>query len=118
MDLGKGDKGFGSPRIGCTNFFLRIYLGFQVHSKMSNDLQSLPKGSPNDQMDHKKGYKGPVARRSNIPNVLKEYPGSQSSFQGGEPPPIAFLGPLKEQMDLRREDKGLRSSRIGCTKFY
>ena len=97
--------------------FLRIYLGFQVHSKMSNDLQSLPKGSPNDQMDHKKGYKGPVARRSNIPNVLKEYPGSQSSFQGGEPPPIAFLGPLKEQMDLRREDKGLRSSRIGCTKF-
>ena len=69
MDHGKGNRGSSSSKIGCTKIFLRMYqnflkmyLGFQCSFRGGEQPPITSQGSPDDQMDHEKGYKGPVAQ--------------------------------------------------------
>ena len=50
--------------------------------------------------------------------ILRMYLRFQSSFRGGEQPPITSQGFVKEQMNHGKGNRGLACPRIGCTKFF
>ena len=60
----------------------------------------------------------PVARGLDVPNFLKDVPRVPKFVLGREQPLITSQGPLKEQMDNEKGNKGPSSSRIRCTKFF
>ena len=54
--------------------FLKMYLGFQCSFRGGKQPLITSQGSPDDQMDHENGYKGPIARGLNVSNFPKYVP--------------------------------------------